>query len=156
MKTSGWYFLIVIAILSMAFSPESNQATPIFSYNQIAPQKAFRCTTFVYNLSTEDMRIRDICYEIIKISHNDLNEFNLTGTRDKKMDLWKFHIAITDNQKFTESGLDASFYIEEENPEFIQYNCIVESAEIKALIYNKIQACWQILVLQNENYKMLS
>ena len=102
------------------------------------------------------MRIRNICYTVLKTEHIDLNQYNISGKKDKKKDLWKFYIDITDYEKQTNSNLRASFYIFEENSEIIQYHCIIESQEIKALIYNKLRSCWQILLLQNNDHKILT
>lgn len=133
---------------------------PFFAVSQqhkkSTPPKKNICTTYVYNLNTDEMRIRDICFDILKTDHIDMNQFNSGQKWDKKNDFWKFQITIKDNEKLKETTLKASFYIYEESSEIIQYHCIVESASIKAIIYDKTKKSWQILVLQNDNYKMLS
>lgn len=114
-----------------------------------------KCTTFVYNLSTEEMKIRDICFEIFNKDHIDLNKFS-TGAYDRTKDFWKFLINIIDNEKLIKSSINASFYVYENSPEIIQYHCDVTDADIKAIIFDKVKNSWQILIFQNEDYKLLS
>lgn len=156
MKSRSLFLMILLSVLSSTLAFGHNQLVSESLEGQTTPYNAFRCTTFVYNLTTEEMKIRDICFKISLIEHFDFNVYDYSGKRDKTKDLWKYHIEITDNEKLTKSSLDASFYIFEENEEIIQYHCIVEDSEYKALIYNKIRSCWLILVLQNDAYKILS
>lgn len=51
---------------------------------------------------------------------------------------------------------EASFYIYEDRSEMIQYHPLVVNDEFKAIIYNKVKDSWQILLLQNDEYKILS
>lgn len=119
-------------------------------------KKKNTCTTFVYNLSTDKMSIRDICFDVELTNHFDMNENRFGQKWDKQYDIWKFFIKIYDFDKLKQSSLDASYYLYEDNSEFTQYHCNVESAEIKAIIYDKTKSLWEILVLQNDEYKMLS
>lgn len=123
---------------------------------KVTNKKPFKCTTYIYNLNIDGVRIRDICYSVNLMSHFDMNEYRPASERDKKNDLWKYSISITDNEKRTTQSLEASFYVYEESSEIIQYHCIVESADIKAIIFNKQNNTWQILLLQNEVYKILT
>jgi hypothetical protein len=119
-------------------------------------KKKNTCTTFVYNLSTDKMSKRDICLNIELTDHIDMNEYRIGKSWDKQYDSFKFTIKIFDFDKVKESSLNASFHVFEETSEIIQYHCSVESAEIKAIIYDKTRSSWEILVLQNDEYKMLS
>jgi hypothetical protein len=118
--------------------------------------KKYLCTTFVYNLTTGNMRMKDLCFDVINTDHFDMNEFNLGREYDKTKDHWKFNITITDNEKKSKQSFSASFYMYEESAEIKQYHCIVESLDFKAIIFDKIHNSWQILMLQNEEYKILS
>ena len=40
--------------------------------------------------------------------------------------------------------------------EITQYHPLVENDEFKAIIYDKLRHCWQILLFQNDGYKILS
>jgi hypothetical protein len=126
------------------------------SHNAISQTKKNKCTTFVYNLTTGKMRIRDICFSIINTNHIDLNEFNPGKVRDNTQDLWKFSISIIDNDKKTQQSFEASFYVYEDNNEIKQYHCIVANSDFKAIIFDKAHNSWQILLLQDDEYKILS
>jgi len=118
--------------------------------------KAKKCTTYVYNLTTGEMRIRDICISITNTEHIDMNFYNIGKPWDIKKDYWKFQIEITDNDKSTTESFNASFYVFEESDEIKQYHCLIENSDFKAIIFNKINKCWQVLLLQNDEYKILS
>lgn len=133
--------------------------TPFFSNaqkNKKKPVKKNTCTTFVYNLTTDKMTMRDICYNIKLTDHIDMNQYRHGKKWEKEYDSWKFFIKINDFDKLKEFTLDASFYLYEDNSDITQYHCKVETSEIKAIIYDKKMASWQILVFQNEEYKILS
>ena len=115
-----------------------------------------KCTSYVYNLSTSEMRIRDICYTIELIGHYDMNEYRIGQPRVNEYDNWKYKIDISDFDKQTKQNYSASFYVYEDNEYYKQYHCIHDESEFKAIIYDKIRKCWQILLLQDNEYKMIS
>ena len=131
---------------------------PLISFSQKKkknPQKKKNtCTTFVYNLTTDKSAMRDICFFVELESHYDMN--GIGRKWEKSNDHWKFNITTFDNDKLKKSNFNVSFFIYEDNSEFIQYHCIYEDYEIKALIYDKKSGLWQILAFQNEEYKILS
>lgn len=128
-----------------------------FSQNKLTNSpKANKCTTFVYNLTTGEMRIRDICFSVTNTEHIDMNAYNIGKDWDKKNDFWKFTISISDNEKYSTQNFNASFYVYEESSEIKQYHCLTEDSDFKAIIFDKIHNCWQILMLQNDEYKILS
>lgn len=143
-------FLLLMQFVLIPFFAISQQ------HKKPTTAKTKICTTYVYNLNTDEMHIRDICFTITITDHINMNAYNVGKKWDIKNDFWKFLITIKDNEKLKESTLTASFYIYEETSEIIQYHCIVEGADIKAIIFDKTRNLWQILVLQNENYKILS
>ena len=145
MKKTILLLLLILPILSIA---QKHKKTTI--------KKKITCTTFVYNLTTEKMAIRDICFNVELTDHIDMNEYRPGQKWDKDYDSWKFNIKIYDFDKLKQSSLNASFYVYEDNSEITQYHCKVETAEIKAIIYDKGKSSWQILVFQNDEYKMLS
>jgi hypothetical protein len=102
------------------------------------------------------MRMKDLCFDVVKTDHIDMNEFNPGREYDKTKDFWKFSITIMDNEKKSKQSLNASFYVYEESAEIKQYHSIVEDSDFKAIIFDKIHNSWQILMLQNEEYKILS
>jgi hypothetical protein len=137
---------VFILFLSLISNAQKHKKTPL--------KKKMTCTTFVYNLSTEKSTMRDICYFVEIESHSDLNSVGRKW--DKTYDYWKFNVTTYDNDKLKKSNFNVSFYIYEDNTEFTQYHCIYEDHEIKALIYDKTKGLWEILVLQNDEYKILS
>jgi hypothetical protein len=128
----------------------------IFGYGQKYLPAKNKCTSYVYNLSTSDMRIRNICYTLDLIGHYDGNEYRIGQPRVKEYDNWKYKIEIADFDKLTKQTYSSSFYIYEDNAEFTQYQCIHEESEFKAIIYDKMNKCWQILLLQDDEYKIIS
>ena len=135
-----------LCLTSFAFSQNKNKNSAHVN----------KCTTYVYNLTTGEMKIRDICFQIEITDHFDLNEFNIGKEREKENDTWKFLVSISDNEKFTTQNFNASFYLYEESSEIKQYHCKVDNSDFKALIFDKIHNCWQVLLLQNDEYKILS
>lgn len=156
MKNLKWLLIILSIILSVNLSIAKSQFSSEFANSEISFGITDKCTTYVYNLSTGEMNVRDICFQIRETDHIDFNLHDFSGKRDNEKDLWKFFIDITDNEKLTNFNFHASFFIFEENSEIIQYHCIIKGHEIKALIYNKLRSCWQILLLQNNDYKILT
>lgn len=117
--------------------------------------KPFDCTTFVYNLSQDNMKMKDICFTVNKGEYINMNEY----ARDKKKEneLWRFSISIKDNQTMSIKSYEGSFYIYQNYSEdIVQYHPFVENDEFKAVIYDKQRNNWQILLLQNDEYKILS
>jgi len=49
-----------------------------------------KCTSFVYNMTTGDMKIRDICYNVKILSYHNMNEFSTSNKKDKRDEFWKF------------------------------------------------------------------
>lgn len=118
-------------------------------------QKEFICTTFVYNLTLEEMKMKDICFEVIKGEFINMNEFS--SVKKKENELWRFKIIIKDNQSLSKQNYEASFYIYENySQDIIQYHPVIENEEFKAVIYDKKRGKWQILLFQNDEYKILS
>ncbi|WP_269685139.1 hypothetical protein [Flavobacterium lacustre] len=142
-KKIVWFFILLSSLVSNA---QKNKKVP--------QKKKNTCTTFVYNLTTDKSTIRDICFFVEIESHFDMNSVGRKW--EKKYDYWKFNVTTYDNEKLKKSNFNVSFYIYEDNSEFTQYHCIYENHEIKALIYDKTKGLWEILVLQNEEYKILS
>ena len=117
--------------------------------------KAFTCTTFVYNLSLDEMKIKDICFDVFKGEYIDLNQFS--NTKKKENELWRFDISIKDNQTQSTNSYKGSFYLYENYSEDIeQYHPVNENSQFKAVIYDKKKDKWQILLNQNDEYKILS
>jgi hypothetical protein len=143
-KTSFILFIVLFPFISNAQSKK----TPVKKKNM--------CTTYVYNLTTDKMTIRDICVYVSLTDHIDMNEYRIGKSWDRQYDNWKFSIEVIDNDKLKRDNTKASFVVYEDNSEFTQYHCIIESVDIKALIYDKAKSDWQILVLQNDEYKILS
>lgn len=148
MKNIKKVVFIFILFLTLISNAQKVKKTP--------PKKKNTCTTYVYNLSNGKMNIRDICYNVELTDHIDMNNYRVGQKWDKEYDNWKFSIKIVDFDKLQEENLTASFSVFEDNSEITQYHCKVESAEIKAIVYNKNLKSWGILLLQNDNYKMLS
>jgi hypothetical protein len=140
-------FFIALTTLSFSCIAQTKKKTS---------SKKYICTTFVYNLTTGNMRMKDLCFDVVKTDHIDMNEFNPGREYDKTKDFWKFSITIMDNEKKSKQSLNASFYVYEESAEIKQYHSIVEDSDFKAIIFDKIHNSWQILMLQNEEYKILS
>lgn len=135
------FFFICFSSLSQSKKPATNKA---------------KCMTFIYNLTTGSMRMKDICYSISLTDHIDMNQYNPGREWDKTKDYWKYSISIKDNEKKSEQNFHASFYVYEESDEIKQYHCLIEDSDFKALIFDKIHNCWLILLLQNDEYKILS
>lgn len=139
-------FILFIALFPFISNAQSKK--------KATPKKKNTCTTFVYNLTTDKSTMRDICYFVNLESHHDMNS---PGRKwEKTNDYWKFNVTTYDNDKLKKSNFSVSFYVYEDNTEFTQYHCIYADHEIKALIYDKARDLWEILVLQNEEYKILS
>lgn len=124
--------------------------------NSQSNKKSESCKTFVYNLTLDKMSVRNICFTVELTNHIDMNKFRVGQNWDKQHDFWKYSITISDNDKLKKQNIQASFFIYEDNSEYVQYHCNVDSLEILALIYNKTNDKWQLLFFQNEEYKMLS
>jgi hypothetical protein len=75
---------------------------------------------------------------------------------DKTKDIWKYLITIIDNITKSEQKFEQPMYVYEENNEIRQYHSFYENSELKALIFDKVHNSWSILLLQNEEYKILS
>lgn len=73
MKYSKWFMIIILTIISVNFSAAKSQFNPEFQNSEFLSGETDKCTTYVYNLSTKDMRIRNICYTVLKKEHIDLN-----------------------------------------------------------------------------------
>ena len=99
------FFLIIIN--GFIFSIKGQSPTKGTSFNK------FKCTNYVYNLSTGDMKIRDICYSVKIISHTDLSEFKTTP-KNKEDEFWKFDISIIDNQKLTKQNTENAEKLQKE------------------------------------------
>ena len=85
-----------------------------------------------------------------------MNQYNTGREWDKTKDFWKYSISIRDNEKKSEQNFHASFYVYEESDEIKQYHCLIEDSDFKAIIFDKIHNCWLILLMQNDEYKILS
>lgn len=143
------YSIFFIAFIILSFSYIEQPKKKNLSIKYI-------CTTFIYNLTTGNMGKKDLCFDVLNTDHIDMNEFNLGRNYVKTKDFWKLNITITDNEKKSKQSFNASFYVYEESAETKQYHCIVEDSDFKAIIFDKIHKSWQILMLQNEEYKILS
>lgn len=143
--------LLLLLLLNITF----------FSFGQnklIKPQalqgRNFKCTTFVYNLSLDEMKMKDICFNVSKGEYSNMNEYSREKKRENE--LWKFQISIEDNNSLSKHNYEASFYVYEDGSEITQYHPFVGNDEFKAVIYNKLRNSWQILLFQNDEYKILS
>ena len=105
------------------------------SQNKNNQSKEFTCSTFVYNLSLDEMKIRDICFDVNKGDFINLNDFS--STKRKEYESWRFDINIKDNKSLSLKNYKAAFYIYENSDDIIQYHPVVENEEFKAIIYNK-------------------
>lgn len=139
--------LIITALFICQFGyPQTNK--------KLTAVKPFICTTFVYNLSLNEMKIRDICINVQKGEFIDMNEFSTT--KRKENENWRFVVNIKDNVTMSNQNYKAAFYIYENTDEITQYHPVVQNDEFKAIIYNKQRDSWQILLLQNDEFKILS
>jgi hypothetical protein len=133
---------------------------PFFGYTQKkstsfpVKEKPFTCTTFVYNLTIDEMKIKDICFEVIKGEYTNMNEYS--SIKKKENEHWRFEITIKDNTTLSGQNYKAAFYVYEDGSEITQYHPFVYNDEFKAVIYDKLRNSWQILLYQNEEYKILS
>ena len=118
--------------------------------------KSLKCATYVHNLSSGERKLRDICFSVTMTGHYDSNNFGQSAEYDKKNDTWRFAVKIVDNTNYNENSLDVAYFIHEENADIIQYHCRIEGSEIKAVILNKNNKSWQILLFQNDVYKILN
>ena len=130
----------------------------LFSFSQKKKNinKIPKCTTYINNLSNGETRVKDICYNVEFILHNDMNYFSPNSKMDKTKDIWKYLITIIDNITKSEQKFEQPMYVYEENNEIRQYHSFYENSELKALIFDKVHNSWSILLLQNEEYKILS
>jgi len=141
-----YLLLIILFISNTIFGQNSNKKLPL---------KQFTCNTFVYNLSLDSMKMKDICFSVIKGEYINMNDF--AQVKKKENELWKFRITIKDNQTMSSKSYEGSFYIYENySQDIIQYHPFVENDEFKAVIFDKQRNSWQILLLQNDEYKILS
>ena len=141
------YLIIALLFLSNQIFAQKNQ--PRFE-----PLKNFTCTTFVYNLTLGEMKMRDLCFTVIKGEYTNLNDFS--NNKKKEDEFWRFKISIKDNKTQSIQTYEAAFFIYENGTEITQYHPIVGNDELKAVIYNKSNNSWQILLNQNDEYKILS
>jgi hypothetical protein len=139
-------FILLILLVPFISNAQKNK--------KATQKKKNTCTTFVYNLTTDKSAMRDICFFVELESHYDMNSIGRKW--EKTNDYWKFNVTTYDNDKLKKSSFSVSFYVYEDNSEFTQYHCIYADHEIKALIYDKARGLWEILFLQNEEYKILS
>ena len=117
--------------------------------------KPFTCTTFVYNLTLNDMKMKDICFNVIKGDYINLNLYSNSKRRENES--WRFEINIKDNVSLSQKNYQGAFYIfENYSEDIIQYHPVGENDEFKALIFDKTRNSWQILLYQNDEYKILS
>jgi hypothetical protein len=144
--------LIVLGIVAHNFSLQAISQ----QRNVMTSKSAFKCTTYVYNLTTDKMLPKDICIDVILTDHIDMNELSLGRKWDKKNDLWKFRVEIRSNATNSSMSTHRAFYVAEESDDHTQYHCFQEDDEFKALIYNKAIKKWSILLFQNDEYKILS
>ena len=125
------------------------------SIKKLTPIKEFTCTTFVYNLSLDEMKMRDICLEVTRGEYINMNEYS--SIKKKENEHWRFKIEIKDNQTLSKKIYEAAFYIYENySKDIIQYHPVVDNDEFKAVIFDKSRNSWQILLFQNDEYKILS
>ena len=139
-----------IVIITIFFSQLGNSQ----GSKKIPTNMDFSCTTFVYNLSLDEMKIRDICFDVNKGEYINLNEFS--NTKRKENESWRFEVNIKDNSTFSVQNYKRAFYIYENSDEIIQYHPVVDDDEFKAIIFDKQRNKWQILLLQNDEFKILS
>jgi hypothetical protein len=142
-------FCIFLSILYISLQSYGQKKKPIYE-----PIKNYKCTTFVYNLTADDSKMSDICFSVIKGEFSNLNDF--TNNKKKENEVWRFEISIKDNKTQSLQNYKASFYIYENGSEITQYHPLVENEEFKAVIYDKLRNSWQILLFQNDEYKILS
>ena len=145
-KTLLLIFYVMLSVI--CFSQKKTTTRP----NYIKP---FLCNTFVYNLSLDEMKMKDICFEVIKGEYINMNEYS--QTKKKENELWKFKISIIDNKTLSSNSYEGTFYIYENySQDIIQYHSFVDNDQFKAIIYDKNRNSWQVLLLQNDEYKILS
>lgn len=143
--------LTFILIICLFFSEHATSQVK----KKLPQIKDFTCTTFVYNLSLDDMKMKDICFDVIKGEFIDLNKYSTI--KKKENEHWRFKIEIKDNQTLSKKIYEAAFYVYENySQDIIQYHPILEDDEFKAIIYDKTRNKWQILLYQNDEYKILS
>lgn len=143
-----YFFLTSILCLVAFYSKSQTKNTP---FNK------FKCLTYLYNITNDgELKIRDICYSVDLEFHNDLNRFRNPISIDRTLDIYKYNIHIVDNEKRRDIKINVGFNKVVEDSEKIQYNCIYDDNEIKALIYFKKENKWGILMLENGEFKYFS
>jgi len=116
-----------------------------------------KCSTYVNNLTTGRSNWRDLCCQVTQGQSFNLNEYIYDESRKKKENEgYKFSVYVLDNTNKTSLSYTASFWLYEETDDIKQYHNVHENHEIKALIFDKNNYCWQILLYQNYQYKVLS
>ena len=129
----------------------------IGSKPEVKKDRTFKCSTFVFNLTAGNYGWKDFCCNVVQGEPYDLNQFIYDDWRKKKENEgFKFSISVIDNKKKTQLSYTASFWLYEETEYLRQYHNIHGSHDIKAIIFDKVHGCWQILIYQNYEYELLS
>lgn len=71
-------------------------------------------------------------------------------------DYYKFRVWIKDNVNKSEQIYEAAYTIHKNTSKYIQYHCIYDDQEIKAIVFDKEQNSYLVILKQNNNYKILS
>lgn len=100
-------FIVFILSLPLISNAQKHKKTPV--------KNKKTCATYVYNLTTDKMTIRDICVYVELTDHIDMNDYRVGQRWDKQYDNWKFSIDVFDNDKLKKDNTKASFIVYEDN-----------------------------------------
>jgi hypothetical protein len=116
-----------------------------------------KCSTYVSNFTAGTDGWKDLCCFVEQGEPYNLNAYIYDEWRKKKENEgYKFSVTVIDNSQKTKLSYTSSFWLYEDNTELKQYHNIHKNHEIKALIFDKRKYCWQILLYQDYEYKILS
>lgn len=116
-----------------------------------------KCTSYLIDMSSSKIKTKNLCFTVTQTDHIDANKYNRPGDQwDREKDYWKYRIQIFDYDNKTNNNTEASFYIYEDDAEKTQYHCLIENLDIKAIVYDKSRKSWQIVLLQNNKYSIIS
>lgn len=117
----------------------------------------FKCTSYLIDISSSNIKAKNMCFSVTQTAHIDMNQYNKPGDQwDREKDYWKYKIEIFDYTNKTNTNTEASFYIYDEDSEKTQYHCIVDNLDVKAIVYDKNKKSWQIVLLNNGKYSVIS
>jgi len=142
------YILLTGTALAQTLEKGGTKKTPI--------PKGNKCTTWVANLSNSELHTKGICFNVTMVSHQDLHELESWRPRKKTDEFWRFSIKIEDSKGGIVQQSEAAYYLYEETSELRQYHCLIDEIAFKAVVFDKQRNCWEIILMQNDQWKILS